>query len=430
MTDSTHRIPGLVMTNHTFSVPLDYAQTDGAHISVFAREVVAAGRELDDLPMLVFFQGGPGSASPRPMDNGGWLGRALKEYRVLLLDQRGTGLSTPVNHQTLARFKTPQEQAAYLKHFRADNIVRDAEFIRTALLGAGTKWSVLGQSYGGFCITTYLSFAADGLREAFITGGIPPALRTADDVYRATYKRVMDKNQLYYQRYPDDVERVRQIVDVLEHETVDLPQGDRLTARRFQQLGLAFGANNGFEEIHYLVEQAFVEGANGHELGYAFLCGVEAQTDYAAHPIFAILHESIYGQGAATCWAAERVRTEYPAFEITPDQPVAFTGEMIYSWMFDDYRYLQPMKAAAELLAADASWSALYDLKILETNSVPVAATVYYNDMYVEREYAEETARHIKGIRLWITNEYEHNALRADGERVLDRLIGMVRGDV
>jgi len=430
MPDQTHRIPGLVMTDHRFSVPLDYSQADGAQISVFAREVVAPAHENDNLPMLVFFQGGPGSSAPRPTDNGGWLGRALKEFRVLLLDQRGTGLSTPVTHQTMARFKTAQEQADYLKHFRADNIVRDAEFIRAELLGAGEKWSALGQSYGGFCITTYLSFAPEGLREAFVTGGIPPALRSADEVYRATYKRVTDKNKLYFQRYPDDVERVRQIVDVLESETINLPQGDRLTARRFQQIGMEFGASSGFEDIHYLLEQAFVDGANGRELSYNFLCEIEAHTDYPNHPIFAILHESIYGQDSATNWAAERVRDEYPAFKITPDQPIYFTGEMIFPWMFDEYRYLQPLKAAADLLAADKTWSPLYDISVLENNTVPVAATVYYNDMYVERQYAEETAGHIKGIRLWVTNEYEHNALRADGHRVLDRLIGMVRGDV
>ena len=177
--------------------------------------------------------------------------------------------------------------------------------------------------------------------------------------------------------------------------------------------------SSGFEDIHYLLEQAFVDGADGRELSYKFLWEVENETDYAAHPIFAILHELIYGQGAATQWAAERVRAEYPAFSITSDQPIYFTGEMMYSWMFDDYRYLQPMKAAAELLAADDTWSPLYDRAALEANAVPVAATVYYNDMYVERQFAEETAQHIKGIRLWITNEYEHNALRADGARVL-----------
>jgi pimeloyl-ACP methyl ester carboxylesterase len=429
MPAQVHHIPGLVITNHTFQVPLDYARPDGAHISVFARELIASALEGNNLPMLVFFQGGPGFEAPRPSGNESWWARALKEYRVLMLDQRGTGLSTPVTHQTLARFKTAQEQADYLKHFRADNIIRDAEFIRRELLGADVKWSVLGQSYGGFCITTYLSLAPEGLKEAFITGGIPPALRSADDVYRATYKRVTDKNQLYYQRYPDDVERVREIVDVLERENITLPQGDRLTARRFQQLGLAFGMSDGFERIHYLVEHAFVDGANGRELGYAFLCDFEQSFEFQTNPIFAILHESIYGNGTATAWAAERVRAEYPAFEIRPDQPIFFTGEMIYSWMFDEYRYLQPLKAAADLLAAYADWTPLYDVSVLEKNTVPVAAAVYYNDMYVERTYSEETAQHINGIRLWVTNEYEHNGLRADGVHILDRLMSMVRGE-
>ncbi|MBI1279785.1 MAG: alpha/beta hydrolase, partial [Anaerolineaceae bacterium] len=122
MPDPIHRLPGLVTTDHRFDVPLDYSQPDGTKITVFAREIVAPAHEHDNLPMLVFFQGGPGSPSPRPAENSGWLSRALKDYRVLLLDQRGTGLSTPVNHQSLARFKTAHEQADTLKHFRADNI--------------------------------------------------------------------------------------------------------------------------------------------------------------------------------------------------------------------------------------------------------------------------------------------------------------------
>ena len=44
------------------------------------------------------------------------------------------------------------------------------------------------------------------------------------------------------------------------------------------------------------------------------------------------------------------------------------------------------------------------------------------------RGFAEETAVAIRGLRPWITNEYEHNGLRADGERILGRLIDLVRG--
>lgn len=106
MKTAARHLPGLVLTNHTFTLPLDCARPDGEQIEVFAREVVAAGREEAQLPWLVFFQGGPGFASSRPMDNSGWVKRALQDYRVLLLDQRGTGRSTPLTFQTLAGFTT------------------------------------------------------------------------------------------------------------------------------------------------------------------------------------------------------------------------------------------------------------------------------------------------------------------------------------
>lgn len=425
----THHLPGLILIGHEFRVPLDYSQPNGEQLTIFARELVTPTNEHRPLPYLIYFQGGPGAGAPRPEGNRGWWKRALQEYRVLLLDQRGTGRSTPVTTQSLARFATPQAQAAYLKHFRADNIVRDAERIRVELLGENGQWSALGQSYGGFCLTHYLSAAPHGLREVIITGGLPALTRPVDDVYRATYQRVLAKNRLYYARYPEDVAHVQAIVRHLQAQAVRLPDGARLSPRRFQQLGLSFGASDGFEQIHYLLEDAFVEGKHGQELSYVFLRHFEAAQNFETNPIFAILHEAIYCQEFASHWSAERVRTEYPQFAPDPSRPVLFTGEMIYPWMFDEYPQLQPLKAAAELLAAAADWPRLYDVETLRHNTVPCVAAIYYNDMYVERAYSEETAANIGGIKLWITNQYEHNALRADGETVLDRLLGMLHGE-
>lgn len=425
---STYRLPGLVLIDHEFAAPLDYARPGGEQINLYAREVVAPGKERADLPWLVFLQGGPGFGSPRPEDDDGWLGRALQEYRVLLLDQRGTGRSTPVNHQSLARFGTPQAQADYLKHFRADSIVRDAEWIRRALIG-DAPWSILGQSYGGFCAVHYLSAAPEGLREAIITGGLPPLDRHADEVYRATYRRVLDKNRLYYERYPDDADRARRIVEHLMQHDIRLPDGARLSPRRFQQIGSIFGASDGFEKVHYLLESAFVEGANEPEISYIFLRGVENFQPFEANPIYAILHESIYCQSDASNWSAQRIRAEYPQFEIAPNGRVYFTGEMIYPWMFDEYTCLRPMKQAAEILAAYDGWPRLYDKRALQSNTVPCVAAVYYNDMYVERAFSEETAYSIKGLKTWVTSEFEHNGLRSEGRIVLDRLLRMLHGE-
>lgn len=423
-----NQLPGLVITAHEFVVPLDYGKANGSQIKIFAREVVSADNAgKEDLPWLIFFQGGPGFPSPRPFGADGWIGRAVQEYRVLLLDQRGTGLSSPVTFQSLARLGSASEQVLYLKHFRADAIVRDAETIRLELLGKNQPWSALGQSYGGFCLTHYLSSAPHGLKEVFITGGLPPAGVPVDDVYRATYRRVLEKNKRYYSRYPDDQAVAGKIVSWLSKHKVQLPGGGYLTPRRFQELGHSFGFSDGFEAVHYLLETAFIETAAGSELNYAFLRAVENALSFETNPIYALLHEACYMEMAASNWSAYRIRSEFPEFELAPDKTVFFTGEMIYPWMFDDYEYLSPLKDVAHLLADYSGWPRLYDLDRLASCSVPVAAAVFYDDMYVETAYSEQTAKSMGNVRLWITNEYEHNAIRSDGARVLDKLITMLK---
>ncbi len=83
--------PGTFLTDHVFLVPLDHGRPDGDQIEVYAREVAAVGKADADLPWLLFLQGGPGVAAQRPVGREAWLDRALDDYRVLLLDQRGTG---------------------------------------------------------------------------------------------------------------------------------------------------------------------------------------------------------------------------------------------------------------------------------------------------------------------------------------------------
>jgi pimeloyl-ACP methyl ester carboxylesterase len=406
----TYATRGLVLTEHEFSLPLDHDRPGGESIIVFAREVADPGGT--DRPFLVFLQGGPGSEAPRPTrhpSSPGWLERALQDFRVLMLDQRGTGRSTPVG---ALPGLTPAEQADYLKHFRADSIVRDAEAIR-AELGV-ERWSVLGQSFGGFCVMTYLSIAPEGLREAFVTGGLAPVGRHVDDIYRATYERMLERNRRYYERYPDDRARVRALVERLDAEPLILPTGDRLTARRFRQAGNKLGMSGGAEELHALVELPPDSPAFRHD--------AQDLLGFERNPIYAILHESSYADGVATRWSAERVMpAEYA------DTPELLTGEHVFPWMFEDYGALAPLREAAELLAAH-EWPRLYDEVVLRANEVPVAAAVYADDPYVERAFSDETAALIRGARTWVTNEYEHNGLRADGDRILDRLIDLARG--
>lgn len=430
----SYRQPGVVLTDRHFTVPLDHADPAGESIELFAREVVASDKAHQDLPWLVYLQGGPGFGANRFVGKQAWLGRALKDFRVLLLDQRGTGHSTPANRQTLPLRGGPREQADYLAHFRADSIVRDCEAIRPRLTG-GAPWAVLGQSFGGFCTVHYLSTAPEGLSAALITGGLPSLDAHADDVYRAAYPRIERKVAAHYARYPQDVERARRIAEhLLQHEPV-LHGGYRLTVEAFQSLGILLGGSEGSHRLHYLLEQAFVRTPQGPALSDAFQEEVQGLLSYAGHPLYALVHEACYAQGdRPTAWSAERVRAEFPQFDaakaLSDDRHLLFTGESVHPWTFDTDPALRPLRDTAEELAARTDWEPLYDTARLAANEVPVAAAVYHDDMYVDTQHSLRTARAIRGLRTWVTDEFEHDGVRAGGPRVLDRLLALTRGEV
>ena len=421
MKNFEYRYSGMSIIEHRIMVPLDYNDDKGEKISIFLREVYDSNYSIKKLPYLIFFQGGPGYESPRPITHSGWLKYATKYYRVLLLDQRGTGLSSLISSQSINNLNDI-EIANRLKHFRADNIVRDAEYIRELLIGK-KKWSVLGQSFGGFCATHYLSFYPESLEKVFITGGLPPLEAHTDDIYRATYKRVLQKNDIFYNTFPNAKNNVQNIADYLINNQTYLPNGDLFTVQRFQQLGLNLGFSDGMAIMNFLFENAFING----KLSYSFLKGVMSNQTFDTNPIFTILHEACYAQNFATEWSAFRVLEEYPIFKYGFNKKLIFTGEMLYPWMLDIYKSLSPFKKAAQILAEKNDWPILYKKEVLQKNQVPVAAAIYTNDMYVDRDFSIETSTMIKNIKIWETDLYEHNALRSNGEKILKLLFARLK---
>ncbi|WP_309991903.1 alpha/beta fold hydrolase [Arthrobacter pascens] len=418
---------------HYFTVPLDHfnaapGKEDAAEtITVFAREYVSADHSeaaAEQLPWLLYLQGGPGGRGNRLMSLGGWSKAAAKDFRILMLDQRGTGLSSPIDRNTLPARGDAAAQARYLEHFRADSIVADAELVRRAL--GSEPWSIYGQSYGGFCALTYLSFAPEGLREVLITGGLAPLTGSAERVYRETFKRVAARNAEYFGWYPEDRATVDRIARHLRSTDEFLPGGERLTVERFQMAGAFLGGNTRVDGLHNLLEDAFVDTPRGARLSDSFLEQLRSLVSRAGNPLYALMHESIYGQGSATDWAAWRVLREFPEF--SPDAPeLLLTGEMVYPWYFEQDQALRPLKEVAGLLAAKPDWKPLYDPLRLAANTVPAAAAVYTDDIYVERGLSLETAAAVRGLQVWESADFHHDGIADDGEAIFGRLLGMVR---
>ena len=416
------------LVDHTIDVPLDHSEPSGRQISIFAREV----RDLDpaskEKPWLLFLQGGPGFRAPLPIRKDGWLKRALQDYRVLLYDTRGNGLSTPVNFQTLNAEGDAQAQADYLKHFRADSIVRDAEMLRFNL-SRDTPWSTIGQSYGGWCTMTYLSLHPEGLKECFVFGGVPGLERSAREIYEATFPLVEQRNRQYFEKFPQDKQLLSELCQHLQQNDVRLPNGDRLTPRRLQLLGISLGFADAAEDIHFLLEEALITAGNKRFVNHSFLKSVQMRIRFDTNPIFALLHEAIYAQNEATAWACHQVQQErYPHYDNYEN--FHFFGEMIFPWMFDEISELRSLKEAAEILAFDNTWPDLYDKTVLSRNKVPVTCAVYYNDMFVNTQFSRETIDSVPHMKGWYTSEYEHCGLRTGGEKIFSRLIDIAHGEV
>lgn len=417
---------GCLVREHRLPVPLDH-HGGSQQIELFAREVIPPGGER--FPALLFLQGGPGGEGPRLGDfRSIWAGAALKKYRLVLMDQRGTGQSSPLFASNVTG--TDQEKANYLSLFIQEQIVRDAELLREAL--DVNKWTTLGQSYGGFLTVAYLSLFPDSLEKSFITGGLP-GLVPLDQIYSLSYKLTAARNEEYFKRYPHDEATIRHIAAHLADTDEYLPTGERLSSQRFRSLGQNLGMSGGFDTLHYLFEGPFISVRGEKRLSPAFLAAVGAQLSQAGRPLYYVLQEAIYGPTTpeGTKWSAERLAKSLPEFSPDTDPldqstPWYLTGEHVSRALLEEDPALSTLLGAVDVLAQRTDWPQVYDLSMLSSNTVPVAAAVYYDDMFVPRELSMDTATLMGATRTWVTSEYQHDGLRMSGPRVFEHLENLI----
>ena len=349
---------GYPVKEHTLSVPWDYNDPQQGTFELYAREIGDP-----DKPAILYNQGGPGFPAPRPLGPTGVIGKGLERFRWILMDQRGTGRSYRIDELSDAADLSVDR----LKLLRQDNIVRDAERLREYL--GIDKWSLFGQSFGGFCITSYVSLFPESVDKAFLTGGLP---------------------------------------------------------LRFRTIGIELGRGSGFDSLGYLLEEPFRTVGGEKRLRSDFLHEVGARVSFQGGPLYAAIHESIYGSVGGqhvTGWAAHRVREEFPEFA---ESGTWLTGEHIFPWQFDEDPALHAFKDSAEALAQFEWDAAPYDAAVLGNAEVQAAAAVYLDDIFVPFEEAMQTASAYRDLRPMVTNKFQHNGISHDGEGILGDLFHLV----
>ncbi|MCJ1316392.1 hypothetical protein MMC15_001713 [Xylographa vitiligo] len=287
------------------------------------------------------------------------------------------------------------------------------------------KWSVLGQSFGGFCTVNYISRFPEGLQEVFLSGGLPPLVKQPDVVYERLYKKVAARSHVYYQKFPEDVQRMKDIAGYLTKEEVKTNTGGIISVSRLRQLGMMLGFHGSFDVLHGLLLRMVNDLSMFGFFTRPTIQSFDNFGPFETHILYALVHEPCYLSGAASNWSAERMMHKFPEFDAcTADSsdPILFTSEMIFKSTFNDFAEMRPLYETMDIIQHISDWPDLYDEAQLAKNEVPAYAAVYLNDLYVDYEYSSETARKIKGCKTFVRSDMYHEALGTKSAEVMEQL--------
>ncbi len=160
---------------------------------------------------FVFVEGGPGYAatnsdSIKPF--GAVFAPFLERHDVIAIDQRGTGLSNPLNCKQLQRGRVPQQKALkacarklgpkYQGYTTADSAA-DIEAVRRALRLPKRKMILYGDSYGTYLGQSYAARYGKGLRGMILSSAYPGN----DPYWRTLYPAAQKAVRLSCKRFPE-----------------------------------------------------------------------------------------------------------------------------------------------------------------------------------------------------------------------------------
>ncbi|KAL1850648.1 hypothetical protein Daus18300_012859 [Diaporthe australafricana] len=475
-----HHFNGFLVQRLYFEVPLRHDQPRGEKLLLVAHMVheetssdtvvasnqqqpmnTSTGFETKKRPIILYLCGGPGADNPpcRVPDMNRWL--LHRGYRILYVDYRGCGESSPVKAKSLKeRGMSDQQMADFIKQFCQDNIVRDLEAIRLCLSAqvednadsdaSSVRWTILGQSYGGYISLTYLSTHPEGLLEVFITGGLPPCGMDIEDYFKVEYAKIVAQNKLFYLAYPDAARLLRDVLGLIDQigpRNIPMTGRGYMSGQKLLTLGRQFGSKVGFPEVYHLLQKIYSDLTKTGKLAPDTIREFEGILHVDERPLYPILLEQTWCTGGPTNWAAERVAADLEGFEYLkidshgryPDpsetsvgQPIYFNANTYCRFHYDTHEELVDLKGAVEILA-EHPWESSYDFEQLAKNplQVPVYAMSFLQDMHLDLGVSGDTAAKVGGLRL-VEDPGWHQDIRHKPAAVLERLFrvrdGVVEG--
>lgn len=65
-------------------------------------------------------------------------------------------------------------------------------------------------------------------------------MKDPDTIYKYQFRRLAERNKVYYEKYFEDVHRVKDIIRYIQKEIIILPSGGNFSVLRLRQLGVYF----------------------------------------------------------------------------------------------------------------------------------------------------------------------------------------------
>lgn len=179
-------------------VPEDRGKPDGRRISLFVA-VLPANTVTPKEDPLVILAGGPGQAASFLGPFASRLTELRRTRDIVLVDQRGTGRSSPLTCEALkprdddvfAQDVLPRARACAaelaargvdLAQYTTSTWLADLEAVRAAL--GYDRWNLWGGSYGTRVAQEYLRRHPDRVRSVVLDGVAPPGMIITLDVWR------------------------------------------------------------------------------------------------------------------------------------------------------------------------------------------------------------------------------------------------------